>query len=376
MKHLSKRDQFMGTESSALLAPPRESSDGRGADVVNPSLERVVRLAATATEASTAALMLSAGEEVRVAVMYGEGVVPVAHALDVAREAIASRRHRFICDENDDGSVVFVAAEPVADLRGEVIGALCVLDPRSRSSTLELRRTLGDLALVSLPAIKEARGFIESISPVERLFSFVVSTLDSINTGLFSPSEVMRLVMEQAVGLTNGFGAAVGLVHGDSVRYEAASERVASCRGMEVSMDKSHAGVCVRTGRMILCRDVERDPSVFSEACLSLGARSLANVPLNYRANTVGVLTVFGGGVNAFGPTDVRILEQLAMLIAVSVERSQSQLALRESESRYQALVQQTAEAIYFADAHTGQVLEANAAFFKLLGYDRKSSKT
>lgn len=351
----------------ATVTTPASAVDCHDAGMVHPSLERVVRLAARTTSSTTAALILKAGEELKVSVGYGDESLPLDVAVEVARAALDSGRHRFVCDEVEEGGALFVAAEPVEDVNGDVIGALCVLDRRSRSSTAEFREALSDLAMISLPAIREASGFIESISPIERLFSFVVSTLDSINTGLLTPAEVMRRVIDQAVGLTSGFGAAVGIVKGDGVRYDTASASVEACRGREVSMQKSHAGICIRTGRMILSRDTERDPNVADFVRTECGARSLATVPLNYRSNTVGVLTVFGARVNAFGPTDVRILEQLAMLIAVSVERSQSQQALLESENRYQALVEHTAEAIYFADRETGAVLEANPAFFKLL---------
>ena len=363
----------MGSQSLATISLTPAVSDGHDRGGVHPALERVVRLAANTNSSATALLILKAGEELKVSIVYGDESLPFDVALEVARAAIDSGRHRFVCDEDEGGEVLFAAAEPIDDARDGMIGALCVMDPRSRSSSQEVRTVLSDLVVVSLPAVRETIGLIDSISPIERLFSFVVSTLDGINTGLFTPGEVMRLVIDQAVDLTSGFGAAVGLVKGDSVRYEAASASVEAWRGREVSMDKSHAGICIRTGQMILCRDTERDPNAAEYAHTECGARSLASVPLNYRSNTVGVLSVFARRVNAFGPTDVRILEQLAMLIAVSVEKSQSQQALRESEIRYQALLGQTADAIYFADLETGALLEANPAFFELLELDRSN---
>ncbi len=50
-------------------------------------------------------------------------------------------------------------------------------------------------------------------------------------------------------------------------------------------------------------------------------------------------------------------------------ERIQAELALRESEERYRLFIQYTTEAIYLLDMDTGQVLDANPAFLKLLGY-------
>ncbi len=50
-------------------------------------------------------------------------------------------------------------------------------------------------------------------------------------------------------------------------------------------------------------------------------------------------------------------------------ERKQAQLALRLSEERYRAVVEQTSEGIFLIDASTTNILQTNAAFERLLGY-------
>ena len=49
--------------------------------------------------------------------------------------------------------------------------------------------------------------------------------------------------------------------------------------------------------------------------------------------------------------------------------------ALRESEERYRAVVQQVAEAIFLLDPETMRLLEANNAFLQLLGYSEEELK-
>ncbi len=51
------------------------------------------------------------------------------------------------------------------------------------------------------------------------------------------------------------------------------------------------------------------------------------------------------------------------------IERQQAQLALRASEERYRAVVEQTSEGIFLIDARTKNILQTNAAFDRLLGY-------
>ena len=52
--------------------------------------------------------------------------------------------------------------------------------------------------------------------------------------------------------------------------------------------------------------------------------------------------------------------------------RKRIEEALKESEERYRAVVEQSVEAIYLYDAETMQVLESNAAFVKMIGYTQE----
>jgi diguanylate cyclase (GGDEF)-like protein/PAS domain S-box-containing protein len=50
-------------------------------------------------------------------------------------------------------------------------------------------------------------------------------------------------------------------------------------------------------------------------------------------------------------------------------ERKKAEKALKESEERYRAVMEQSVEAIYLYDAETKQILESNEAFRRLVGY-------
>lgn len=340
-------------------------------DSVDLALLRIVRLASTSTATSSAALIVPGNEGGKTIITYGEERLINETMMEVAAEAMSSGRHRFTTDvDARQEEPFFVACEPVRNLRDEVVAVLAVADYGTRTGSPHLRSIVQDLAAVAAEAMEGASGPRPRTSPIDAVFSIVVSTLDSINTGSLVLRDVMKLVIEQSVKLTNGFGAAVGLVDGDELVFRAASPAVAAIRGTTLSANDPHVGHCVQTGRMLLCRDVEKDRLLNHPIWEQVGARSLATVPLNYRSATMGVLTVFGERTNSFTQSDVRILEQLAMLIAVAIERSQSMQALRDSEGRYQALIEHTAEAIYFACPHSGRILEANPAFFSLLGYE------
>jgi len=56
-------------------------------------------------------------------------------------------------------------------------------------------------------------------------------------------------------------------------------------------------------------------------------------------------------------------------------ERKRVEEALADSEEKYRAVLEQSAEAVYLVDVTTKQVLEANAAFERLLGYTREDHR-
>jgi PAS domain S-box-containing protein len=53
-------------------------------------------------------------------------------------------------------------------------------------------------------------------------------------------------------------------------------------------------------------------------------------------------------------------------------ERKRAEEALRESEERYRAVMEQSVEAIYLYDAQTKRILESNAAFRRLMGFSEE----
>jgi PAS domain S-box-containing protein len=59
----------------------------------------------------------------------------------------------------------------------------------------------------------------------------------------------------------------------------------------------------------------------------------------------------------------------VAKAIRYAIERKRAENALRDSEERYRAVVEQASEAIFLLDPDTMSFLEANRAFQKLLGY-------
>ena len=59
----------------------------------------------------------------------------------------------------------------------------------------------------------------------------------------------------------------------------------------------------------------------------------------------------------------------MLVLVRDLTEIKRAQKALQESEARYRAVVEQSADGIFLTDVDTKRILEANTAFQDLLGY-------
>ncbi len=369
MTEVAKDDAITASSPSSTLID--------SASEEHPDVARLVRLAAGAAGCTTSAVYRLVGERNHQLVHALDGAPLFEEVAEmVVGEVAESGRRRFVVDDRDDGSPIFVAAVPVFGLRGDVIAVLTVGERARRTATPGLWSALEDLAQFAQPLFEAEDGTAYAAERAERLMSGVVSTIQQINDGTTTAPDVIRYVIRESVSLTQAFGACVGLIEDGAVHVVAASEDVTEINDAVLSLDNRYIGQCIAAGRAVLCRDVDRELPEDMPWCRRLGARSLVNVPLNYRGKTVGMLAAFGRRPNAFRPSDVRALDQLAALIAMSVERLHAQEVLRDTQDRYAALFERTAEAIAFVDPANQRVLDANPAFRELLGYDADAVKT
>jgi diguanylate cyclase (GGDEF) domain len=153
---------------------------------------------------------------------------------------------------------------------------------------------------------------------VDRLLSIIKTQTEIAKLGL-DLGGVMALVAERAQKLTLADGAAVELAEGDEMVYRAACGSAEPQLGLRLKRAGSLSGLCVETGKALRCDNAETDMRVDRDACRRVGLLSMLVVPLTHHETVVGVLKVISRHVNAFGDSDIEILELMSELIAAAM---------------------------------------------------------
>ncbi len=114
----------------------------------------------------------------------------------------------------------------------------------------------------------------------------------------------------------------------------------------------------------------EQDPRVKARnKCIHGGYRSAALIPVRTGAEIVGLLQLNHREKNRFTPGIIQFFEGIGSSIGTALMRKQAENALRSSQIRYHALMEQSYEALALIDVQTQEVVEVNRRFTELFGY-------
>jgi len=138
-------------------------------------------------------------------------------------------------------------------------------------------------------------------------------------------------------------------------------------------------GRSLRTGEIVVCNSTEREAMFepWRTAAESHGFKSMMSLPLRFDGEIFGALNIYASEADAFHPEERGLLEELALDLSYGVEarrrqveKERAELALRQSESEFRTLFDNSGDAVFIIDINGGyRFLEVNRVACERLGY-------
>jgi diguanylate cyclase (GGDEF)-like protein len=165
----------------------------------------------------------------------------------------------------------------------------------------------------------------------------IIKTQSELAATELDSAEVMRLVAQRAMELTNASAGVIEVPDREEMVYAVTTGDATPYLGIRLDRDSSLSDRALELDQVLHCSDTEVDPRIDRAASRRVNARSMIAVPLRHDGEAVGVLKVYSSEPGAFGPEDVETLQLLNESISAHMAHA-SLFELKEKESRTDAL--------------------------------------
>ena len=219
------------------------------------------------------------------------------------------------------------------------------------------------------------------LASVEHLDLATVIKVSEAVSGEIVQEKLIDTLMRTAIEHAGAERALLILTRGDEYRIEAEGTTGNSAvtvdqRQTEVTardLPESVFRYVVRTKDSVLLHDALGESAFSADGYIrEHQARSVLCLPILKQTRLLGMLYLENHLTrHAFTPTRMAILKLLASEAAISIENARLYRDLAEREARIRRLVDANIIGIFIWDLK-GQILEANEAFLRMLGYDRE----
>ena len=185
--------------------------------------------------------------------------------------------------------------------------------------------------------ITERRLIEEKLQIVARQHEVLIAAQVEIADAGPDLTAALGSVAQRARQITGAGGAAVQLIEGSELVYQAASGTAERLLGLRILIADSFSGRCVREGRMLYCPDVEAEPDMNQAILQSRQIRSMVVVPLSHLGQTIGVLQVSSLQPQAFDDNALTLLQLMVSMIVAAMSgaaEAEARRALSAGEAR------------------------------------------
>ncbi len=151
----------------------------------------------------------------------------------------------------------------------------------------------------------------------------IVDTQHQIQIRQLDLDSALSIVAERLVEIARAQGAAIGILNGKTLRYQAVAGTLTLRAGTDVPMEKTLCLASLRTGQVFSSADIGPDFLIDPEECRRRGIQSLIAVPVFHDGAVAGGVELYYPTTHAFTEHDVHSCQLMAGLVSEALARDE-----------------------------------------------------
>ncbi len=248
---------------------------------------------------------------------------------------------------------------PAPPSREALLQEVARLQARLAEVTGEAMEVSGGAAAAQRRLDAQARLLEEIAShdhPLEQLLTRLARLVEAEQPGL-----LCSILLYDAANLCLRHGAAPSLPEAYNARAD----------GIPVGPTMGSCGTAAYRRERVVVEEIATSPlwGRFAEVALAYDLHACWSQPiLGASGELLGTLAMYYREPRGPSEAEIELIETAAHLASLAIERHRALASLRTSEHRYRELMQGASDAIFIADAESGEIVEANPRAAELIG--------
>ncbi len=194
--------------------------------------------------------------------------------------------------------------------------------------------------------MEEVKRQTGQLSAIHTVTTAVSQTLD-LNVTLQTALEaVLSVIPVDASGISMVDEAAGELV----LRAQRGWKNDFVSEPMRIKLGQGLSGQAVTNDEVVITGDLTNEPRLFVPAIREEQVKAMVLAPMHARGKVVGVLSVMSYKPYIFDETEIAVMRAIADQVGVALDNARLYESVREQQSRLQAVLQSTADAIIATD--------------------------